>query len=34
MRLNAYGQPKASGFGYETPPQFPFRLQLIDMTPP
>jgi hypothetical protein len=32
-RFNAYGQPKADGFGYETSPQFPFRPQLIDMTP-
>jgi hypothetical protein len=24
-RLNAYGQLVADGFGYETPPQFPFR---------
>jgi hypothetical protein len=32
--FSAYGQPKASSFGYETPPQFPFRPQLIDMTPP
>jgi hypothetical protein len=31
-RFNAYGQPKASGFGYETPPQFPFRPQPVDMT--
>jgi hypothetical protein len=22
--FNTYGQPEASGFGYETPPQFPF----------
>jgi hypothetical protein len=27
-RFNAYGQPEADGFGYETPPQFPFRAQL------
>jgi hypothetical protein len=32
-RFNAYGQPKADGFGYETPLQFPFRPQSIDMTP-
>jgi hypothetical protein len=32
-RFNAYGQPKANGFGYETPPQFPFRPQPIDMMP-
>jgi hypothetical protein len=31
-RFNAYGQPEVGGFGYETPPQFPFRPQLIDMT--
>jgi hypothetical protein len=31
-RFNAYGQPEVSGFGFETPPQFPFRLQPIDMT--
>jgi hypothetical protein len=33
MWFNAYGQPKANSFGYETPPQFLFRLQLIDMMP-
>jgi hypothetical protein len=32
-RFNTYDQPEAGGFGYETPPQFPFRAQLIDMTP-
>jgi hypothetical protein len=32
-RFNAYGQPKADGFGYETPLYFPFRPQLIDMMP-
>jgi hypothetical protein len=32
-RFNAYGQPKADGFDYETPPQFFFRPQPIDMTP-
>jgi hypothetical protein len=32
-RFNAYGQPKAGDIGYETPPQFPFRPQPIDMTP-
>jgi hypothetical protein len=32
-RFNGYGQPKAGGFGYETSQQFPFRQQLIDMTP-
>jgi hypothetical protein len=31
-RFNAYGQSEAGGFGYETPPQFPFRPQSIDMT--
>jgi hypothetical protein len=31
-RFNTYGQPEAGGFGYETPPQFPLRPQLIDMT--
>jgi hypothetical protein len=32
-RFNAYGQPEAGGFGYETPPQFPFRPHPVDMTP-
>jgi hypothetical protein len=32
-QFNAYGQPEAGGFGYETPPQFPFRPQPIDMMP-
>jgi hypothetical protein len=32
-RFNTYGQPKAGGFRYETPSQFPFRPQPIDMTP-
>jgi hypothetical protein len=31
--FSAYGQPEASGFAYETPLQFPFRPQSIDMTP-
>jgi hypothetical protein len=31
--FNTYNQPEARGFGYEIPPQFPFRLQPIDMTP-
>jgi hypothetical protein len=31
-QFNAYGQSEASGFGYETPPQFLFRPQPIDMT--
>jgi hypothetical protein len=32
-RFNTYGQPKASGFGFETPSQFPFRPQPVDMMP-
>jgi hypothetical protein len=32
-RFNAYDQPKADDFGYETPPQFSFRPQPIDMPP-
>jgi hypothetical protein len=32
-RFNAYSQPEVGGFGYETPPQFPFRPQLVDMMP-
>jgi hypothetical protein len=31
--FNAYSQPEAGGFGNETPPQFPFRPQPVDMTP-
>jgi hypothetical protein len=31
--FNAYGQPEAGGFGYETLPRFLFRPQPIDMTP-
>jgi hypothetical protein len=31
--FNAYSQPQASGFGYETPLQFPFSPHPIDMTP-
>jgi hypothetical protein len=31
--FNAYGQPKADGFGYESPPQFPFRPQPVEMRP-
>jgi hypothetical protein len=31
-RFNVYGQPKADSFGYETPLQFPFRPQSIDLT--
>jgi hypothetical protein len=30
-RFNAYGQPKAGSLGYETPLQFSFRPQPIDM---
>jgi hypothetical protein len=29
--FNACGQLEAGGFGYETPPQFPFRPQPVDM---
>jgi hypothetical protein len=32
-RFHTYGQPKAGDFGYETPLQFPFRSQSIDMMP-
>jgi hypothetical protein len=32
-QFNAYDQPEASGFGYKTPPQFPFGPQPMDMTP-
>jgi hypothetical protein len=32
-RFNAYSQPEADSFGYETPPQFLFRPQSIDMMP-
>jgi hypothetical protein len=32
MQYNAYGQPENDDFGYETPLQFPFRPQPIDMT--
>jgi hypothetical protein len=31
--FNAYDQPEAGGFGYETPPQFSFRPQPVGMTP-
>jgi hypothetical protein len=31
--FSAYGQLKADDFGYETPSQFPFRSQSIDMMP-
>jgi hypothetical protein len=31
--FNAYGQPEADNFGYDTPTQFPFRPRLIDMMP-
>jgi hypothetical protein len=34
LRFNTYGQPEANNFGFETPPQFPFRPQSIDMMPP
>jgi hypothetical protein len=30
--FNAYVQPEADGFCYETPPQFPIRPQSIGMT--
>jgi hypothetical protein len=30
---NSYGPSYNSGFGYETPPQFPFRPQPINMSP-
>jgi hypothetical protein len=33
MRYNTYDQLENDGVGYETPPQFPFGAQLIDMTP-
>jgi hypothetical protein len=33
MRYNTQGQPEFGGFDYETPPQFPFRPQPIDMMP-
>jgi hypothetical protein len=32
-RFNAYAQPKADDFSNETPPQFLFRPQPIDMMP-
>jgi hypothetical protein len=31
--FNVYGQLEAGGFGYETPLQFSFRPQPVDMTP-
>jgi hypothetical protein len=31
--FNIYDQPEAGSFGFETPPQFLFRPQLIDMMP-
>jgi hypothetical protein len=31
---NTYSQLETSSFGYETPPQFLFRSQPIDMMPP
>jgi hypothetical protein len=33
MRHKMLGQPEFDGFGYETPLQFAFRLQSIDITP-
>jgi hypothetical protein len=33
MRYNAYCQPENDSFGYETPPQFPFGPQPVDMMP-
>jgi hypothetical protein len=33
MLYNAYGQPEADDFRYETSLQFPFSPQPIDMTP-
>jgi hypothetical protein len=32
MRYKTYGLPENDDFGYETPPQFPFRPQPIGMT--
>jgi hypothetical protein len=32
-RFNVYHQSEAGSFGYETPPQFPFRPQPVDMMP-
>jgi hypothetical protein len=32
-RFNTYDWLETGGFGYETPSQFPFRPQLIDVTP-
>jgi hypothetical protein len=33
LRYNTYDQAENDGFGYETPPQFPFRQQPTDMMP-
>jgi hypothetical protein len=33
MWYNTQGQPEYNSFGYETPPQFPFRPHPIHMTP-
>jgi hypothetical protein len=33
MWYNTYGMPKHDDFGYETSPQFPFKPQLVEMTP-
>jgi hypothetical protein len=32
-RFSAYSQPEAGSFGFETPLQFPFRPQPVDMMP-
>jgi hypothetical protein len=32
MRFPTHGPPDRGGFGYETPPQFSFRLQPVEMT--
>jgi hypothetical protein len=31
IQYNTYGQSEHGGFGYETPPQFPFRPQQVEM---
>jgi hypothetical protein len=33
MWYNTYGMPKHDDFGYETSAQFPFKPQLVEMTP-
>jgi hypothetical protein len=33
MEYNTYDPPEHDGFGYETPWQFPFRPQPIEMMP-